>query len=233
MFKYANPAHFMRLSGTVLPYASVACIISFTVGLFLAFRVPPDYQQGMTVMILFVHVPADMVMVNAYLAIAVASFFSIVWRHPLADVAARTAAPLGALFTLLALITGSLWGKPMWGTYWAWDPRLVTTLLQLFLYLAYIALWNAFDDEARAARAASMLALVSVVNLPIMHFSVDWWNSLHQANSLSSDDIAAVFRWPLFIMFAAYGLLFLILWTIRIRTEIVNRRIRTLMQASP
>ena len=161
---------------------------------------------------------------GVYLAIAVASFFSLVWRHPLADTAARAAAPLGALFTVLALVTGSLWGKPMWGTFWVWDPRLVTTLLQLFLYLGYMALWNAFEDETRAARAAAILALIGVVNLPIIHYSVDWWNSLHQGNSLSGGDIASVYRWPLFIMFAAYGLLFLVLWTIRIRTEILNRQ---------
>ena len=232
MFRYANPAQFMRTSGFLLPWVTLACIAAFAAGLFLAFRVPPDYQQGMTVMIMFVHVPADVMMINAYVAIAVASFFSLVWRHPLADVAARTAAPLGALFTLLALVTGSLWGKPMWGTYWAWDPRLVTSLLQIFLFLGYSALWNAIEDETRAARACAVLALVGLVNLPIIHFSVEWWNSLHQGNSLSGDDIAAVYRWPLFIMFAAYGLLFLVLWTIRIRTEIINRRVRTLIQAA-
>src|ERR1700748_3859045 len=122
MFKYANPAHFMRVSGALLPYVAAGCIIAFALGLFLAFRVPPDYQQGMTVLILFVHVPADAMMINAYAAMAIASFFYLVWRHPLADVAARAAAPLGALFTVLVLVTGSLWGRPMWGTFWAWDP---------------------------------------------------------------------------------------------------------------
>jgi heme exporter protein C len=232
MFKYANPAQFMRLSGLLLPWVSAACVLAFAAGLFLGFRVPPDYQQGMTVMIMFIHVPADFVAMGAYAAIAVASLFSLVWRHPLADVAARTAAPLGALFTILALVTGALWGKPMWGTYWVWDARLTSFLLLLFLFLGYSALWNAIDDEPRAARACAILALVGAVNLPIIHFSVDWWNTLHQGESIFTGDISAVYLWPLFIMFAAYGLLFLALWTIRIRTEILNRRARTLMQAA-
>jgi heme exporter protein C len=232
MFRYANPAQFMRLSSLLLPWVTAVCALAFAVGLFLGFRVPPDYQQGMTVMIMFIHVPADFVAMGAYAAIAVASLFSLVWRHPLADVAARAAGPLGAMFTVLAIITGSLWGKPMWGTYWAWDPRLTSFLLLLFLFLGYSALWNAIDDEARAARAAAILALVGAVNLPIIHFSVEWWNSLHQGEGIFKGDVSSVYLWPLFIMFAAYGLLFLLLWTIRIRTEIVNRRVRSLMQAA-
>ena len=150
MFRYANPAQFMRLSSLLLPWVAAACALALGAGLFLGFQVPPDYQQGMTVLILFIHVPADVVAEGAYAAIAVASLFSLVWRHPLADVAARSAAPLGALFTALGLITGALWGKPMWGTYWVWDARLTSFLLLLFLYLGYSALWNAIDDEVRA-----------------------------------------------------------------------------------
>ena len=232
MFKYANPAIFMRLSGTLLPWVAGACVVALAAGLFLGFSVPPDYQQGMTVLIMFIHVPAAFVAEGAYAAIAVASLFSLVWRHPLADVAARTAAPLGALFTLLGLITGSLWGKPMWGTYWAWDPRLTTFLLLLFLYLGYSALWNAIDDETRAARAAAILALVGAANLPIIVFSVEWWNSLHQGESIVSGNLAPVYLWPLLTMILGYMLLFAVLWTIRIRTEILNRRARTLMQAA-
>ena len=146
---------------------------------------PPDYQQGTTVTIMFIHVPAAIVAEFAYGAIAVASLLSLVWRHPLADTAARAAAPLGALFTALGLITGSLWGKPMWGTYWVWDARLTSFLLLLFLYLGYMALWNAIEDETRAARAAAILALVGLaVILPIIKFSVDWWNTLHQGESI-------------------------------------------------
>ncbi len=230
MFRYANPAQFMRLSGVLLPWISGAAAIALAVGLYLGFRVPPDYQQGMTVTIMFVHVPAAIVAESAYGLIAVASLFSLVWRHPLADTAARAAAPLGAVFTALGLITGSLWGRPMWGAYWVWDARLTSFLLLLFLYLGYIALWNAIEDEARAARAAAILALIGAVNLPIIKFSVDWWNTLHQGESILSGQIAAVFLWPLLAMALGYMLLFASLWMIRIRTEIVNRRARSLMQ---
>ena len=230
MFRYANPAQFMRLSGALLPWISGAAAIALAAGLYLGFRVPPDYQQGMTVTIMFVHVPAAIVAESAYGLIAVASLFSLVWRHPLADTAARAAAPLGAVFTALGLITGSLWGRPMWGAYWVWDARLTSFLLLLFLYLGYIALWNAIEDEARAARAAAILALIGAVNLPIIKFSVDWWNTLHQGESILSGQIAAVFLWPLLAMALGYMLLFAALWMIRIRTEIVNRRALGLMQ---
>jgi heme exporter protein C len=230
MFRYANPAQFMRLSGALLPWVSLLALIALATGLFLGFRVPPDYQQGMTVTIMFVHVPAAIVAESAYALIAVASIFSLVWRHPLADTAARAAAPLGAMFTALGLITGSLWGRPMWGAYWVWDARLTSFLLLLFLYLGYIALWNAIEDETRAARAAAILALVGAVNLPVIKFSVDWWNTLHQGESILSGQIAPVFLWPLLIMALGYMLLFAALWMVRIRTEIVNRRARSLMQ---
>jgi heme exporter protein C len=230
MFRYANPAVFMRLSGALLPWISAAAALALAVGLYLGFHVPPDYQQGMTVTIMFVHVPAAIVAESAYGLIAIASLFSLVWRHPLADTAARAAAPLGAVFTALGLVTGSLWGRPMWGAYWVWDARLTSFLLLLFLYLGYIALWNAIEDEARAARAAAILALVGAINLPIIKFSVDWWNTLHQGESILSGQIASVFLWPLLIMALGYMLLFAALWMIRIRTEIVNRRARNLMQ---
>ena len=230
MFRYANPAVFMRLSGALLPWISGAAAILLAAGLWLGFHVPPDYQQGMTVTIMFVHVPAAIVAETAYGLIAVASLFSLVWRHPLADTAARAAAPLGAVFTALGLITGSLWGRPMWGAYWVWDARLTSFLLLLFLYLGYMALWNAIEDEARAARAAAILALVGAVNLPIIKFSVDWWNTLHQGESIVSGQIAPVFLLPLALMAFGYMALFASLWMVRIRTEIVNRRARSLMQ---
>jgi heme exporter protein C len=166
---------------------------------------------------------------GVYALIAVLSLFSLVWRHPLSDAAARAAAPLGALFTALGLVTGSLWGRPMWGTYWVWDARLTSFLLLLFLYLGYMALWNAIEDEVRAARASAILALIGAVNLPIIVYSVEWWNTLHQGESIISGKLAPVFLWPLLVMMAGYGLLFLTLWMIRIRTEILNRRSRTLM----
>ena len=186
-------------SATPIPPNSCACparccpgfqalaVIALAAGLVSwASACPPDYQQGMTVTIMFVHVPAAIVAESAYGLIAVASLFSLVWRHPLADTAARAAAPLGAVFTALGLITGSLWGRPMWGAYWVWDARLTSFLLLLFLYLGYMALWNAIEDETRAARAAAILALIGAVNLPIIKFSVDWWNTLHQGESILS-----------------------------------------------
>jgi len=229
LFRYANPHNFMRLSGALLPFTGMACLLCLAVGLFMAFSVPPDYQQGTTVMILFIHVPADLVAELAYGAIALCSLLSLVWRHPLSDTAARAAAPFGALFTALGLVTGSLWGKPMWGTYWVWDARLTSFLLLLFLFLGYMALWNAIEDETRAARASAILALIGAVNLPIIVYSVEWWNTLHQGESIISGKLAQVFLWPLLIMMAAYGFLFLTLWMIRVRTEIINRRAHTLM----
>ena len=231
LFRYANPHEFMRLSGAVLPFTVIGTLLCLAAGLYLGFSAPPDYQQGRTVLLLFIHVPAATMAMSVYCAIAVCSFLSLVWRHPLSDIAARTAAPLGALFTVLGLITGSLWGRPMWGTYWAWDPRLTSFLLQLFLYVGYLALWNAIEDETRAARAAAILALVGVVNIPIIKFSVNWWNTLHQGESIMTGNLATVFLVPLLLLMAGYGFLFVSLWMVRIRTVILERRARTLMQA--
>jgi heme exporter protein C len=230
MFRYANPAVFMGLSGALLPWVSGAAALALTAGLWLGFHVPPDYQQGMTVTIMFVHVPAAIVAELAYGAIALASLFSLVWRHPLADTAARAAAPLGAVFTALGLITGSLWGRPMWGAYWVWDARLTSFLLLLFIYLGYMALWNAIEDETKAARAAAILALVGAVNIPIIKFSVEWWSTLHQGESIVSGKLAPVFLAPLLSMMAGYMLLFVTLWMVRIRTAILERRATSLMQ---
>ncbi len=233
LFRYANPHAFMRLSGALLPFTAAATILLIAIGLYLGFTVPPDYQQGMTVTMMFVHVPAATMAELAYGVIAVASFFSLVWRHPLSDVAARAAAPYGALFTALGLITGSLWGRPMWGTWWQWDGRLTSFLLLLFVYLGYMALWNAIEDETRAARAAAILGLVGAVNIPIIKFSVDWWTTLHQGESIISGKLAPVFLWPLLVMMAGYAFLFVTLWMIAIRTEILSRKARTLMLGGP
>jgi len=232
LFEFANPTRFMKLSGVLLPWFAGVASILIGAGLYMAFACPPDYQQGDTVRIMFIHVPAAWVAMMAYGAMAIASFFGLVWRHPLADVAAKTAAPLGALFTALALVTGSLWGRPMWGAYWVWDGRLTSFLILLFLYLGYIALWNAIEDETRAARAAAILALVGVADLVIIKFSVDWWTTLHQGDSIfrsGGPAIAGVFLWPLFTMMGGYTALFFSLWMVRIRTEILERRARTLM----
>jgi heme exporter protein C len=232
MFQYANPKRFMDVSGAVLPWLAGATAVLFAIGLWLCFTVPPDYQQGDTVRIMFIHVPAAWVAMMAYGFMALASLVGLVNRHPLADVAAKQAAPLGALFTALALITGSLWGRPMWGTYWVWDGRLTSFLLLLFLYLGYIALWNAIENEARAAKVAAILALVGAVNLPIIEFSVQWWTTLHQGESIfraGGPLIAPVFLWPLFLMALGYTLLFFTLLIVRMRTEILERRARALM----
>jgi len=231
IFEFANPKRFMNLSGTMLPWLGAVSALAIIAGLYLGFTAPPDYQQGDTVKIMFIHVPAAWVAMMCYGLMAIASLLGLVNRHPLADVAAKAAAPLGAMFTALAIITGSLWGKPMWGAYWVWDARLTSFLLLLFLYLGYIALWNAIEDETRAARAAAILALVGVVNLPIIEFSVDWWNTLHQGESIiraGGPLIAGVFLWPLGLMAVGYTTLFFTLWMIRIRTEIIARRVRAL-----
>ena len=232
MLRYANPTRFLQLSGALLPWLSGAAAALLGLGLVLGlFVAPPDYQQGDTVRVMFVHVPAAWTAMMAYALMAAASLIGLVWRHPLADVAAKCAAPLGAVFTGLGLVTGSLWGKPMWGAWWVWDGRLTSFLLLLFLYLGYLALWNAIEDETRAARAAAILALVGAVNLPIIEFSVDWWTTLHQGESIlrvGGPLISAVFLWPLFSMALGYTLLFFALWLLRIRTEIFRRRARSL-----
>ncbi|MGC8533903.1 MAG: heme ABC transporter permease [Rhizomicrobium sp.] len=232
IFELANPKRFMRFSAALLPWFWTIAILCLGAGLYIGlFRVPPDYQQGQTVKIMFIHVPAAWVGMMAYASMAVASLFGLVNRHPLADAAAKAAAPLGAVFTALALITGSLWGKPMWGAYWVWDARLTSFLILFFLYLGYMALWTAIEDETRAARACAILALVGAVNLPIIKYSVDWWNTLHQGESIfvkGGPLIAPVFLWPLFLMAFGYTFLFLALWMVRIRTEILARRARTL-----
>ena len=234
MLRYANPTRFMQLSGTLVPWLAAVAIATLGVGLYLGFTAPPDYQQGDTVRVMFIHVPAAWTAMMGYGLMAVASLVGLVWRHPLADVAAKSAAPLGALFTALGLITGSLWGRPMWGAWWVWDGRLTSFLLLLFLYLGYIALWNAIEDETRAARAAAILALVGAVNLPIIEFSVDWWTTLHQGESILRSGgplISSIYLWPLFAMALGYTFLFFTLWMIRIRTEILTRRIRSLVLA--
>ena len=233
IFEFANPKRFMDVSGWIIPWLAVLTAVLIGAGLFLGFSVPPDYQQGDTVKIMFIHVPAALTSMFAYGAIAFASLLGLVNRHPLADVAAKTAAPLGATFTALALVTGSLWGRPMWGTYWVWDARLTSFLILFFLYLGYIALWNAIEDEARAAKAAAILALVGVVDVVIVKYSVEWWSTLHQGESIfrmGGPLIAPVFLWPLFLMMGGYTALFLLLWLIRIRTEILARRTRALLR---
>ncbi len=230
MFEFANPKRFMELSGRLLPWFWALTALTLGLGLVLGLAAPPDYQQGDTVKIMFLHVPAAWTAMFGYGVLALASLIGLVNRHPLADVAAKSAAPLGAVFTALGLVTGSLWGRPMWGTYWVWDGRLTSFLLLLLLYLGYIALGNAIEDETRAARACAVLALVGVVNLPVIEFSVEWWTTLHQGESIfrtGGSAIATVFLWPLGFSGLGYTFLFLTLLMVRIRTEILERRVRT------
>ena len=231
LFALANPKRFMDLSAALLPWLAAAAALCLAAGLILGFLAPPDYQQGDTVKLMFLHVPSAWTAMMAYGVLAAASFVGLVWRHPLADVAAKSAAPLGAVFTVLGLVTGSLWGRPMWGAWWVWDARLTSFLLLLFLYLGYIALWNAIEDELRAARAAAILGLVGAVLLPIIEYSVNW-QTLHQGESIfraGGPTIAGVFLWPLGFSALGYSLLFFTLWTVRIRTEILERRLRAVL----
>ncbi|PWR22068.1 heme ABC transporter permease [Zavarzinia compransoris] len=230
--RLANPTRFIRLADRLLPWLGGLTLIAFAVGLAwgLGFA-PPDYQQGDTVRIMFVHVPAAWLSMFAYSFMAAASFVALVWKHPLADVAAKAAAPLGAGFCLVALVTGSLWGQPMWGTWWVWDARLTSMLVLFFLYVGYIALWSAIDEPERAARAAAILALVGAVNVPIVKFSVDWWSTLHQPASVIRMDgptIDASILWPLAICALAFQLYFVTVLLWRMKAELLNRRIRAL-----
>lgn len=232
MFGLANPERFMRFTRPVTPGLWALAAVLLAIGTWLSFTAPEDYQQGDTVRIMFVHVPAATLGLMAYAALGVSSFFALVFRHPLADAAARAAAVPGAAFTALALVTGSLWGKPMWGAWWAWgDARLMSVLILFLFYLGYIALRSAIDDEVRAGRAAAVLGLVGLINLPIVKFSVDWWNTLHQPASLlrmGGPSMSEAFLTPLLTMIAAYAALFGALWLTAIRTEVTRRRVLTL-----
>jgi heme exporter protein C len=235
MHRFANPARFMRLSAAILPWCAALSAALLAIGVYLAlFVAPPDYQQGEAVRIMYVHVPAAWMASFVYGLLALASAVAIIWRHPLADIAAQSAAPLGAGFTLLCLVTGSLWGERMWGTWWVWDARLTSVLVLFFLYLGYMALVNAFDEPGRGARAGAILALVGVVNLPIIKFSVDWWNTLHQPASvfrLGGPTIAASMLWPLLIMALGFTLFFVTLLMIRMRTALIAAKVRALRLA--
>lgn len=229
MFGLANPDRFARFTRPLVPVLWAAAVVLLLAGTWFSFAAPEDYQQGDTVRIMFVHVPAASVGLMIYGALGVSSFFALVFRHPLADAAARAAALPGAAYTLLALATGSLWGKPMWGSWWEWgDARLMSVLVLFVFYLGYMALRASIDDEQKAARAAAVLGLVGLINLPIVKFSVDWWNTLHQPASLIRADgpsMPPVFLTPLLTMMAAYVVLFLAIWLTAIRTEMVRRRV--------
>lgn len=232
LHKYANPRRFLKIASAIYPWSAGLTAILLIVGLYLGLFVSPqDYQQGDTVRIMFVHVPAAWMALGIYTMMAISSAVGLIWKHPVADLSAKAAAPIGACFTFLALITGSLWGQPMWGTYWVWDARLTSMLILLFLYLGYMAIWHSFDDPSKASKAAAILALVGVINIPVIKFSVDWWNTLHQPASvatLSGPKIHSSILTPLLIMGCAYMSLFITLLILRVKTEIIERRLRIL-----
>jgi heme exporter protein C len=226
---FANPTRFLALVRWVMPVMSVLSVALLAAGLWLAFFASPaDYQQGETVRIMYIHVPAAWMALFIYTSMAVTAFVGLVWKHVVAELYARAAAPLGAGFTLICLVTGALWGQPMWGTWWAWDARMTSVLVLFFLYLGYIALSDAFDDPQKGINAGAVLLLVGVINVPIIKFSVDWWNTLHQPASVTRMAMPAIdgsMLWPLGIMAVAFNVLFIALVCLRLRTEIYQRRL--------
>ena len=235
LHRFANPGRFLRLSDAVLPWLAGIALITAATGLVWGFWFSPaDWQQGITSRIMYVHVPAAWVAMAGYAMLAVCSFFSIIWRHPLADIAAQEIGPVGAGFTALCLLTGSLWGRPEWGTYWVWDARLTSVLILFFLYLGHMALIRAFDNPQHGYRAAAILALVGAINLPIIVFSVYWWNTLHQGNSISVTGPSKIYitmLWPLLIGTVGFYLAFLAMITARISAAIMENRVRSVLLA--
>ena len=222
VIELANPSRFLALSGRALPWLAAATVLAFVVGIIQISFAPDDYQQGATVKIMFIHVPAAWLSIFGWLLMSTAALGTLVWRHPLADVAAKAAAPIGSAFTLMCLVTGSLWGRPMWGTYWVW----------FLMYLGVLALWRTIEDPTQAARAAAVLTLVGAINVPIIKFSVDWWNTLHQPASvlrLGGSTIHPAILVPLIVMAIAFTLLFLTLHLAAMRNEIMRRRVRSMM----
>lgn len=232
--RLAHPGQFLRWSSYFVWPLAIATVAFFAVGLFFAFfNSPADYQMGDTVRLMYVHVPNAWLSQMVYGIMAVAAFGTLVWRHPLADVAAKAAAPLGATFTALALYTGSLWGRPTWGTFWEWDGRMTSTLVMLLIYLGIIALWRAFDDQLKAGRIVAIVTLVGALNIPIIKFSVDWWQTLHQPASVltaTGPRMPGSILTPLILMMLAFTLFFFLLHFVSMRTEILNRRATSLMR---
>ncbi|MCX8293253.1 heme ABC transporter permease [Phyllobacterium sp. 0TCS1.6A] len=224
----ANPTRFLDLAGRLLPWLAGLSTLALLAGLWMSFQAPDDYQQGSTVKIMFIHVPFAWLSMMCYTIMTLAALGTLVWRHPLADVSAKAAAPIGAVFTALALITGSLWGKPMWGTWWVWDARLTSVFVLFLMYLGIIALNRAMDDAAKAARATAIITLVGFINIPIIKFSVDWWNTLHQPASVlraGGSTIDGSMLRPLLVMALGFTLLFFTLHMMAMRNEIWRRRI--------
>lgn len=229
--KLAAPRSFYDISGRLLPWFWTIAVLLITIGVVWALLyVPQDYQQGDSVRIMYIHVPAAILAQSGYAMMAFAGGVFLIWRIKLADVALQCAAPIGASITFLALVTGSIWGKPTWGTWWVWDARLTSTLVLLFLYIGIMALRAAMENRESAGRATALLALVGVVNLPIIKYSVDWWFTLHQASSFSLMEkpaMPAEMWMPLLVMVLGFYFFFFSLWMMRIRVEIINREFRT------
>jgi heme exporter protein C len=227
LIKFASPMNFYLLVNRLAPWLGRAAVVLLVAGLYGAFfYAPPDYQQGESFRIIYVHVPSAWMSMFVYMTMAGAGAAGLIWKTKVSDAIARSCAPLGASFTFLALATGSLWGKPMWGTWWVWDARLTSELILLFLYLGYIALQSAIDDRRMAARAGAVLALVGVVNIPIIHYSVEWWNTLHQGPTITKLDTPSIhidMLIPLLAMIAAFMCYFFALVLVRARTEIIEQ----------
>ncbi|WP_274627164.1 heme ABC transporter permease [Arvimicrobium flavum] len=231
----ANPTRFVGLADRAIPLLGALSALVLAVGLYMSFAAPEDYQQGVTVRIMYIHVPFAWLSMMCYAVMALAALGTLVWRHPLADVSLKAAAPIGAVFTALALVTGSIWGKPMWGTWWVWDARLTSVFILFLMYLGLIALTRALDDPARSARAAAVLTLVGFINIPIIKFSVEWWNTLHQPASvirLDGPTIHTSLLWPLLVMAAGFTLLFFAMHLAAMRTEIWRRRIAAMQRVA-
>ena len=237
MNRFANPTRFLRIAAAILPWSAGITILTLGAGFVLALLVsPPDYQQGEAVRIMYVHVPAAWMSMFVYANMAIAAAVGLVWKHPLADLFAKAAAPIGAGFTAVCLISGSLWGAPMWGTWWVWDARLTSVLILFFLYLGYMALVNAFDDANRGTAAGNVLLLVGAVNIPIIKFSVDWWNTLHQPASvirMGGPALASSMLWPLLVMVLGFTAYFVTVVLLRLRSEILGRKIQSIRFTDP
>ncbi|UOM33423.1 heme ABC transporter permease CcmC [Acuticoccus sp. I52.16.1] len=227
-----NPGRFAGIADRAVPILAALTAVTLCFGLYLAlWASPEDYQQGSTVRIMYIHAPSAYIALMAYVVMTSAALGTLVWRHPLADVAARAAAPIGAAFTLATLASGAIWGKPMWGAWWVWDARLTSMLILFFMYLGLIALSRAIEEPARAARITAIATLIGFINIPIIKFSVDWWNTLHQGASvmrLDGPSMPASMLTPLLVMALAFTLLFMTLHLAEMRTELLRRRARTL-----
>ena len=230
MQKFANPTNFLKIAKVALPYIWGLTAILFIVGVYGALVTsPPDEKHGEAVRMMYVHVPAAWMGLFVYCAMALFSAIALIYRHPLADAAAKSAAPIGAVFCFLALVTGSLWGKPGWGTYWVWDARITSMFVLMLFYLGYVAVWQSIEEPTRAAAIARVVAIVGVVNVPIVKYSVSWWNTLHQGPSVMRMDGSTIDRsmlWVLLVMATAYTVLFLALHLTAMRSEIASRKLR-------